>query len=636
MQPYRLSNRRMVFSLIIFLMLFRSLPAITVDDGPSYTQACVDTSDPDVLGAWIFYSHYSLPGSAGALPIPEMEKHKPARLSMPPAPLHFHGEQPSQRFIRLLNSDKLPDKAFTVEMWINDHISQPIALLAMARDPLRLDIGWRLNYLSQGYADRAMAFELSLANGQESSAGYANHDKDGFKEYWRHIVAVYDGATAKLFVNGQEKAAVEAGDIAFTDKVFFEVAAYLMQEPYMETAHILNSVRLHDRALSPAQIQQRFVSLCRQVENGWLFPGHFHFNAGPYLSFVTRDSVAILWETDRPAAATIRWGESLPLKNTRHIDDFKTIQEIRIEELKTATPYFYQILAQNAEGQTLDSGILTFQTAVNDNQPFRFAVMGDTETRPHINQQLSRMIWDQRPNFLINLGDMTDGGKQHEKFQWNYEYFQGMTPLHSRIPVFPVPGNGEGDLYWYKRYHVLPGDESPYTFTYGNARFFMLDSNQRQKEFAPGGRQYEWLKEQLENCDADWTFVAFHHAPYTSEENDYGDSWKGKSSLGDPLVRPLVALLEAYHVDVVMFGHLHLYERTFPILKNKYNHHGILYLLSGGGGGNIEDFAPNPAYFTARTHRGHHFCIIEIINRKLTLQMFDINGNLKDYFTMEK
>nr|MBX2875460.1 metallophosphoesterase [Saprospiraceae bacterium] len=313
------------------------------------------------------------------------------------------------------------------------------------------------------------------------------------------------------------------------------------------------------------------------------------------------------------------------------------IQELRLEGLQTATPYYYEVEAIDENGEQMKSGRLTFSTAVAQEDAFSFCILGDTESRPHINQQLGKMVWGERPNFIMHLGDVTDGGKEPHKFQWTQEYFTGITPVASRIPVFPVPGNGESDLYWYNRYHALPEPESYYSFTFGNAEFFMLNSNERQ-ELQLGGKQYEWLKNALEASTSQWKFVAHHHCPISSDENDFGDTWAGKESeRGDPRFDDLKRLYEQFEVDVVFYGHVHAYERSWPLKDGQIDQEkGVIYLKSGGAGGNLEDFTPTRSFFTRKVQHGHHYCLVDIYQGKFSFKMFDLDGRLKDFFELEK
>ncbi|MEL6142519.1 MAG: metallophosphoesterase family protein, partial [Bacteroidota bacterium] len=422
------------------------------------------------------------------------------------------------------------------------------------------------------------------------------------------------------------------------------ICSYLANEPYMEVANLVKRLRVYNKALTKEELLEQKKILETEVERGIRYPDQFHFTAGPYLHNLTSEGVNISWESDRPAKnARIYYGSKLPLNKFDEVSfaatpdlGINTIQVHSLAGLPADQPYFYEVQLTSPSGETIQSGVLTFKTGPDAPRPFSFAVLGDTEARPHVNHQLAKLIWDERPEFLLNLGDLTDGGKAPHKFEWNLEYFLGMDALTSRIPIFAVPGNGEGDLYWYERYHRYPDLGDAYTFSYGDAAFFMLNSNQKA-EFAPGGRQYTWLEEQLKTCDAKWKIVCHHHAPYSGDENDYGDSWTGPSAMGDTLVRRIVPLYEQYNIDLVFFGHLHTYQRTLPIREGKINrNNGIVYVQGGGGGGNLEDFAPTRAWFSGKTYRGHHYFTVDVDSERVHLRMYDAKGQLKDFLDLEK
>ena len=462
----------------------------------------------------------------------------------------------------------------------------------------------------------------------------------GYKRYFAHLVATYTGDSVFVYINGARKAAyAQQGYVAFPEHTELEIAGYLENEPYMEMGNHVLHARLWKGAIHSAQVQERYQVLQSQVNEGILFPDLFHFTAGPYLHKATQTSVELTWETSELSSAQIAYGKSLPLDQQIEVSEVATLHTLTLDKLDPESTYYYEITALPATDESeqtpkILSGILTFSTAVEDSSAYSFVAFGDTEARPHINNRMSQLIWDERPNFVVNLGDLTDGGREPHKFEWNYEYFLGMTPLNSRVPVFPVPGNGEGDLFWYLKYHNLP---PYYSFRYGNAEFFMLNSNEKE-QLEPGGEQYLWLEEQLKNSTATWKFAAHHHAVYTSDENDYGNTWEGKpSDLGDLQVRELVQLYEKYGVDIVFYGHLHTYERSWPLMDGAVvPNGGVVYLVAGGAGGNLEDFAPTHSWFSTKLYRGHHYCRLDIHGGKLYFKMYDLNGALKDYMELNK
>ncbi len=404
----------------------------------------------------------------------------------------------------------------------------------------------------------------------------------------------------------------------------------------MELGDLVKAAAVYPAALTPDEVLERYQALAADVEAGRPHGRGFQFLAGPYLHLATQHSVNLAWETTTPALTAIEFGTKEPLERHLEVPPGDLIQTATLAGLEAETTYYYRLRATDAIGRTLSSGLLSFKTAVRPDSPFTFALLGDPETRPHIGRRLAALVWDERPDFALDVGDLTDGGEEPHKWQWNFEYFPGLGALHQRVPVFPVPGNGEGDLYWYKRYHRLPEPEGYYSFRYGNAEFFMLDSNQRRDDFAPGGAQHVWLDKALAQSTASWKFVAHHHDPYSPDDDDHGDAWAGPSTLGDEAVRQLVPVYERHKVDVVYFGHLHTYMRSRPILGGRVQAGGVRYIQAGGAGGNLEDFAPGRAWFAAKTFRGHHYCTVAIDGRKLTLRMHDLQGALRDEMIVEK
>ncbi|MDX2306532.1 MAG: metallophosphoesterase [Microscillaceae bacterium] len=588
-----------------------------------------------VLGDWTFHPNYTLERNARNYPGNKTEapKSRFQQFKTLGEPLLFYEKYPTERLTDFFEAVKLPQTEFSIELWILNHVNLPVGSLITARGKdAKEQPAWLLGY----YGDEIL-FHIMTESGEEKTL--TSKIKKGWKQYWGHLVGTYDGSKMKLYLNGEllaESAEIQ-GKLKYPSSSQIELAAYLEEEPYMETSNLVKASRLYNYALEPDDIKKRLDELQAMVEEGKLYPEVFHYNAGPYLNFATQTSINIVWETDRPAKAVVEYGKSLPLTEKKEISNFALIQEITLDNLNPETPYYYQIKSIAQDGKEINSGVLTFGTAVQHESAFSFCILGDTESRPHINSRLAKLIWEERPNFMLHLGDVTDGGVQNHKFEWNQEYFTGITQVASRIPMFPVAGNGESDLYWYKRYHRLPEPESYYTYTFGNARFFMLNSNEAA-ELKKGGVQYEWLRTQLAQSKATWKFVTHHHCPISSDEDDFGNTWEGKKSTqGDPRFDDLKRLYEEFGVDVVFYGHVHAYERSWPIKEGKINKtDGVIYIMSGGAGGHLEDFAPTHSWFSSKTQRGNHFCKVDIQGNEFFFKMYDLEGRLRDYLELKK
>jgi hypothetical protein len=171
------------------------------------------------------------------------------------------------------------------------------------------------------------------------------------------------------------------------------------------------------------------------------------------------------------------------------------------------------------------------------------------------------------------------------------------------LDVFHLPHNNPANT---ERY---------YSFDWGNAHFTALDFNT-----GPDPDQMAWLQEDLAATDKLWKFVFYHQAIYSSGPHGY-ESWvEAKRQL-------LAPIFEQNHVDVVFNGHDHDYERTRPI-------NGVLYIVSGGGGGPLYPVVPQS--FSAYAESTYHTVFVTAAGCTLTLQAIKPDGTVFDSTTLTK
>ncbi len=594
-----------------------------------------------LIKEWTFWPDYTLEGTA--------KNYSGNRPDHPANPRYFlqqlpqahtlMGNEPTEHFWELLKGEQLPAGPFTVEAWMLYHVNTPIGL--SINQTSGDDIDW-----SVGYFDRSMY----VVKGAEKDAGvfhtfpkeYRGYFNDGFKEKWHHIAASYDGQKFSLFYNGALIGTKTIkGDWKAGDASRLEVVAYMKNEDYMQTGNSLNTLAVYNKALSENTIKELFHKRSLLVEEGRLFEDMFHYTAGPYLNAAGENNVKLLWETDRPSNAVVKWGETAEFDNNKAIAGTDRLHRAELTGLKANTAYFYEIIATDSDGTEMSSGVLTFRTSPKADEPLSFAVIGDTEARPHINDVIAKQVWNERPQTVLLVGDLTDGGFKNHRWQWTHEYFLGVNQLAGRVPFLPAPGNGEDDLVWYNHYHNLTNDgKSYYSHRMGDVEFFMLDSNMgHHNKNRPGFRQQqkEWLEKALKASTAKWKVAGHHHPIYSSDEDDYGDSFKEKSLNGDMATRDdFLDLYEKYGVDVVFFGHLHSYERTWPILKGRADKSGVVYIQTGGGGGNHEMAAPTRNWFTNQLYSGYHYAFVKQFENTMSITVRDSEGRVRDKFDIEK
>ena len=538
--------------LVMFGWLFVMLSA-----SPAWSS---DNLSPRVepVGAWDFQPDYSLPRNARAS-APRNANPEPEHrlLGEEAVEQRFLGAQQTGRYGDLLVSDEIPSDDFTVELWLLNHVNNDIGALAgVFSGPGKRNSHWALGY----YGDTVTFGSLSNENAS-LLVDIQDADLEAYKGRWLHIAGSWNGEVLKLYFNGH-KVAERRPEYwpRVPNEASFDLLSFTQREPYMEFANVVQGVQLFDMALSEEAIDRLFEARTSDVDVGIVHPERFHFTAGPYLNAPSETSVSLVAETDRATDLTVRYGVD-PENMVSTMSDVARLHAITLEDLMPDTAYFYEVVARDGHGEEISSGRLTFQTAVRESEPFRFAVIGDTEARPFVNNAVAQQVWEARPHFAVLLGDLTDGGFESRRFEWTHEFFVGMGSLFGRVPVIATPGNGEADLHWYRHYHHLPGAENYYAWRYGNVEFFVLDSNLNHREREDPGfraRQREWLAEALASSNARWKIAVHHHPVFTSDENDYGDSWsEAGRGIGDVQVREdFMGLYDQYGVDIVLYGHM--------------------------------------------------------------------------------
>lgn len=389
------------------------------------------------------------------------------------------------------------------------------------------------------------------------------------------------------------------------------------------------------RALQSLPGPRRFAAglVCAVVCWGASVAAGLAFVVEPYLQWPTGESIVVRWETDAPASAEVRWGDRSAVPERAASDGLATLHEVTVTGLKPGQPYFYQAVSVSEAGEELAAEVLTFTTAVEPDAAFGFVVLCDTQSNPEVVRRLAEHAYAQRPLFTLLGGDLVSDGlvKEH----WTAHFFPNMAPLNARVPLIPILGNHEKDSPHFYEYFTVPEPKYYYQFSYGNLDVFMLDS---QKPFGRNSDLYTWMEGALAESQAAWKIVMMHKPPYSSDEDDYGDTAEGRSVHGDFNSRMLVRLYEEHGVDLVWSGHIHSYERTFPLRGNRAvaPGEGPVYMVTGGGGGGLERAAPQRAWFTAKVYRGHHYCYVTVNGNHLRIEARDLDDRIFDWVELSK
>jgi predicted phosphodiesterase len=104
-------------------------------------------------------------------------------------------------------------------------------------------------------------------------------------------------------------------------------------------------------------------------------------------------------------------------------------------------------------------------------------------------------------------------------------------------------------------------------FTYGNVRVIIMDTD--HFSYSVGSNQYNFVISQLQqasqNSAIKWIIISLHKQMYTSPNTCGASSCSNTASDATNLRNIYHGKFDQYGVDVVLNGHLHNYQRTFPI-----------------------------------------------------------------------
>jgi hypothetical protein len=128
--------------------------------------------------------------------------------------------------------------------------------------------------------------------------------------------------------------------------------------------------------------------------------------------------------------------------------------------------------------------------------------------------------------------------------------------------------------------------------------------------------QYQWLVKDLESVDRQktpWVIVVTHSPFYNS------NSWHamGTETQTELMKEAMEPVFYKYHVNFVIVGHVHAYERTYPVYANQTVDDGVVYVTIGDAGnreGHATGFPADPPSWSAfanGTQYGHGELIVK-------------------------
>jgi predicted phosphodiesterase len=298
---------------------------------------------------------------------------------------------------------------------------------------------------------------------------------------------------------------------------------------------------------------------------------------GPYLQHLASTSVDIRVEVASPAPVTVDVSADRTDAETftqTVASAVATFHSLHVTGLSPATRYRYSVHVAGGAGSH-DGSFVTAPDG-SSHASFSFVAYGDNRTDGPAHERVVRAIARESCDFLVHTGDFVIRGDDEDAWQSFFDIEQPLLREHS---LFACVGNHElfqdREAAHFERYFgpsvpvVVHGVAPPIygTFRWGRARFFLLNAFVDWDK----GPERAWLDDALVRTDheegIDLRIAVIHHSPYSA----------GPHGNNLPLLAARIDdLLIAHHVDLVLAGHDHIYERG----ETK----GLKYVITGGGG----------------------------------------------------
>src|ERR671915_787460 len=306
--------------------------------------------------------------------------------------------------------------------------------------------------------------------------------------------------------------------------------------------------------------------------------------------------------------------------------------------------------AAEYENQQQYHAYATTTTSVTSALPdiinFNFAAAGDWGCTSRTTDTVNNIL-DKNPELVLGLGDYAYYGRNANC------WFDDIRPIDNIMKIAIGNHDVKGTkLTQYMEHFGLTSQY--YSFDYQNVHFTVMS------DYVPdeiGSEQYIFVQNDLAKAAADpnidWIIVVHHNNAYSSTANSV---ISGAFGQWKEAYHPL---FEQYNVDLVLQGHHHSYQRSYPIkynvdesrnpiitdenTNNYTNTEGQIFLTVGTGGAGLHPLYGNKAPYLITAQEDHGFLNIDVTNNNndgtttLVGTFYSNNGGeMTDQFTIAK
>jgi acid phosphatase type 7 len=360
---------------------------------------------------------------------------------------------------------------------------------------------------------------------------------------------------------------------------------------------------------------------------------------GPYLQSLLGTSVVVMWSTGAPSTGKVRW--KAPDGASGEASEPAPVAEHRvsISGLVPGASYRYAVM----DGATAISEEFAFRTAPPPGEgPVKIAVAGDTGSGDIHEADVAAVIEGMHADLFVHTGD----------FDYLYDVDRAVfDPYGTTLPrtcFYPSMGNDHDPNQDWPTLFTLPFDAPRevgiyYSFDWGPVHFTAIDTQIGLDEGSP---QRTWIEADLTAARerrVPWLVLFFHRPPYTV----------GRYSSGTLLAKTLEIraaiepVVERFGVDLVLNGHDHNYQRTYPVKQgaavasDQEPHYaspgGCIYVVTGGGGRTLYSESATSDHGVNRIYsKTFHAVELVISSLRIDARAIADSGTVIDSFSIEK
>ncbi len=372
-------------------------------------------------------------------------------------------------------------------------------------------------------------------------------------------------------------------------------------------------------------------------------------------------SMAITWRTDSKTSGTIvqyapqnGQGTTLPANAASvngTVNPYSSnigsmnIHHATVSNLQPGTSYLYRV-GDGSDWSSVD----IFKTEALNTNSFSAVIFSDSQSGSASSynyqpwtQVLNGALSRENPAFSVVDGDLVEVGQNQN--QWE-AWFSATNGAFDNLPLMTVEGNHEtfigGTTTSTKPTSYLAQFTAPdngpaglkgqaYSFDYGPVHFVVLDSQGQEEGAQILSAQKSWLDQDLKATNQPFKVVFFHKSPYPVKNNRPNTDVKAA----------FCTILEQNHVDLVVNGHDHTVEHTYPVLNGKKASNpadGTVYAIAGRSGAKIyTDVTKNSlteGFYIPKDQPV--YSLLQVDGGKLQFITKKADGTIVDSFSIDK